>query len=396
MRVGLVVYDGLDGTSGGFLYDRRVVQGLRDRGHAVTTVAVPRRSYTRNLLDSVSQSVWRQLTALADNVDIILEDELCHPSLVGPNLRLRRRESSPPIVSIVHHLRSSEDWSPLRTRVYRTVERAYLLTADAFVYNSHTTRETVESLIGPTTGVLAPPGRDHLQPAVTREQIRARAHNEGPVELLFVGSIVERKGLETLLKGLAALELPWSLTIVGDTTIDRAYTEQLQSLVKQLAVGDRVTMTGRVPQSRLNELYEQCQILTVPSQYEGYGIVYLEAMGHGLPAVGTRAGGASEVINDGTTGALITPGDVSALTNAVARLAADRDRLAAHALAARAAFDDHHTWDETAGAVATFLRRQRHPHPHRYRHRRPVRNSDGDSNSVCLFNPASLSVCDRA
>lgn len=358
MRVGLVVYDGLEGTSGGYLYDRRVVAGLRDRGHSVTTVAVPRQHYARNLLDSVSQPVWRRLTALADSVDVLLEDELCHPSLVGPNLRLSRRESSPPIVSVVHHLRSSEDWSPLRTRAYRAVERAYLLTVDAFVYNSHTTRDTVESLVGPTTGVLAPPGRDHLQPAVTREQIRARAHDEGPVELLFVGSVVERKGLETLLRGVAALEIPWSLTIVGDTTVDPAYTERLRSLTERLAVGDRVTLTGRVPQPRLDELYEQCQILTVPSQYEGYGIVYLEAMGHGLPAVGTRAGGASELIEDGSTGALIAPGDASALTDAVARLATDRDRLAARALAARAAFKRHHTWDETAGAVAAFLRRQ--------------------------------------
>lgn len=355
MRVGLVVYDGLDQTSGGYLYDRQIIAGVRARGHAVRTVAIPRRRYTRNLLDNVSPTVWSHLSELADWADVLLEDELCHPSLIGPNRRLAGEHPTLPIVSVVHHLRGSERWPPLDAAAYRRVERTYLNTVDAFVYNSRATRRTVESAIGETTGVLAPPGRDHLEPEIDRGDIRSRVRAQDSIRLLFVGSVVERKNLETLLSGLWALESDWSLTVVGDTTADPAYVERVQRHADRLGVTTRVTWTGRVSASRLDELYRGHDLLAVPSRHEGYGIVYLEAMGYGLPAIGTRAGGASELIEDGTTGRVVDPDDSDAVREAVTELAGDRDRLLTRSLAARAAFEGHHTWDEVAGSVTAFL-----------------------------------------
>ncbi|HKL27942.1 MAG TPA: glycosyltransferase family 1 protein, partial [Natrialbaceae archaeon] len=100
MNVGLTLYGRLDERSGGFRYDRRLVEGLRAAGDDVEVIELPWRAYPRGLLDNASRR-WR--SRLEADVDVMLQDELAHPSLVRTNRRLDY-----PIVSVVHHLRSSE------------------------------------------------------------------------------------------------------------------------------------------------------------------------------------------------------------------------------------------------------------------------------------------------
>jgi glycosyltransferase involved in cell wall biosynthesis len=350
MRLGLVVYEGLDATSGGFRYDRRLVAGLRDRGHEVTVVALSRDGYGRNLLDNVDRGIRARLGDL--DVDVLLQDELCHPSLAWHNRRL----SGTPVVSIVHHLRSSEPRPIPERAVYRAVERRYLRTVDAFVYNTDVTRTTVERLVGPTEGVVAPPAGDHFDPDLSRERIDERAHQPGPLRVAFVGSIVPRKGLHTLVRGLADhAEAGWTLTVVGDPTVDERYARRVRALVAALEVGDAVEFAGRVPDGELAGRLRRSHVLAVPSTYEGFGMVYLEGMGFGLPAIATAAGGASEVVTDGTTGFLVPPEEPGAVGEAVDALATDRDLLATVGVAARDRFEAHPSWTEVVDQVEQFL-----------------------------------------
>lgn len=348
MRLGLVVYGELDATSGGFRYDRRLVAGLRERGHEVTVLALSWDSYGRNLLDNVDPGVRADLRAL--EVDVLLQDELCHPSLVWHNRRL----GETPVVSVVHHLRSSEPRA--LEAVYRAVERQYLRTVDAFVYNTGATRATVEELVGPTDGVVAPPAGDHFDPEPSRERIRERAREPGPLRVAFVGSVVPRKGLDVLVRGLAGhADAGWTLTVVGDPTVDEAYARRVRKLVDALEVGDAVEFAGRLPDGELAARLRESQVLAVPSTYEGFGMVYLEGMGFGLPAIATAAGGASEVVTDGTTGFLVPPDDPGAVGEAVDALASDRDRLAEMGVVARERFEAHPSWSDVVDRVEQFL-----------------------------------------
>lgn len=70
-------------------------------------------------------------------------------------------------------------------------------------------------------------------------------------------------------------------------------------------------------------LYRDCDVFAAPSIYESFGLVYLEAMAHGKPAIGCLAGGVPEVVVDGATGLLIPPGDSAALARAILKLAQD-------------------------------------------------------------------------
>ena len=108
MRIGLVIYGSLDTLSGGYLYDRMLVEHLRRQGDEVEIFSLPWRDYARHLTDNLSTGLLRRLQG--SRLDVLLQDELNHPSLFWLN---RRLHVNYPIVSIVHHLRSSEKRSPL-------------------------------------------------------------------------------------------------------------------------------------------------------------------------------------------------------------------------------------------------------------------------------------------
>ena len=105
MHVGLIIYGSLDTLSGGYLYDRELVGRLQACGDQVTLVSLPGQGYARRWLDNWTAGLAGRLAQLP--LDVLLQDELCHPSLFAMNRQLRRRARFP-LVSIVHHLRSSE------------------------------------------------------------------------------------------------------------------------------------------------------------------------------------------------------------------------------------------------------------------------------------------------
>jgi len=345
MHVGLALYGDLDGQSGGFRYDRRLVAGLREAGDTVDVVELPWRSYPRGLLDAVSGAVRHRLPA---DVDVLLQDELAHPSLVCATRHLPY-----PVVSVVHHLRSSE---PRRLRpVYRAVERRYLGSVEGAICNSRATRETVRETGGlPSDRTLvAPPAGDRFDPAIDGDDIAARARG-GPLRVVFVGNVEPRKGLDTLVDGLAGVEEPWTLTAVGRHR-DQAYVRRVHQQIESIDASDRVTLTGRLPDEKLADVLRESHVLAVPSRHEGFGIVYLEGMRFGLPAVATTAGGAREVVTDGETGFLIDPDDPVTVARALSTLADDRQRLARMGRAARERSDSHPDWSETVAQVRSFL-----------------------------------------
>ena len=351
MRVGLALYGSLDERSGGFRYDRKLVEGLRRAGDSVEVVELPWRAYPRGLLDNVSPRFRDRLRV---DVDVMLQDELAHPSLL-----LANRDLPYPVVSVVHHLRASEPrrLSPL----YRAVERRYLATVDGVVCNSAATRDAVTALgVDPDATVVAPPAGDRFDPAIGDAEIGARAASlrvdadPGPLRVAFVGNLAPRKGLDTLVEGVARADAAVDLTVVG-RTVDEGHVADVRRLVRERGLGDRVRFAGRLSDADLAGALRESHVLAVPSRYEGFGIVYLEGMSFGLPAIASRAGGAVETVADGETGALVDPDDPAAVARALEEFAADPDRLAEMGRAARRRYEEHPSWDESTARVRRLL-----------------------------------------
>lgn len=349
MVIGLVIYGSLETISGGFLYDRQLVQALEAQGDKVAIISLPWQAYGLCLAHNFWPRLRRHL--LTTPYDLILQDELNHPSLVALN-RTVKAITSTPIVSIVHHLRASE-WRPAwQNALYRQVERAYLQGVDGFVYNSATTRAVVEGLVAPKPCVVATLAGDRFAQTLTAEDVAARAHRPGPLRLLFVGNLQPRKGLPTLLQALALLPPGTAeLAVVGGTAVDRATMDSLQ----QTFAGLPFTFLGALNDEPLAAQYRQSHVLVVPSSYEGFGIVYLEGMGFGLTAVGTTAGGAGEIITHGENGFLVPPHQPQTLANHLLALAQDRTLLARMGQAALKRFASYPTWAQSMATAVDFL-----------------------------------------
>jgi glycosyltransferase involved in cell wall biosynthesis len=141
--------------------------------------------------------------------------------------------------------------------------------------------------------------------------IHDRPHR--PVRFLFVGQLIERKGVVELLDAFAGLP-DGELYVAGDGP--------LRPLVEQAVESGRVNYVGHVDRAALQRLYANSDVLVLPSRYEVWGLVINEALEHGLPVVATGAVGAvDDLVVDDVNGYVTRTGDVAELRDAMARIA---------------------------------------------------------------------------
>jgi glycosyltransferase involved in cell wall biosynthesis len=148
------------------------------------------------------------------------------------------------------------------------------------------------------------------------------ADRTGPLRVLTVARLEERKGVETLLRAAARLrdrELDVELTVVGDGP-DR---ERLDRIAAELRLDNAVMMTGAVAEEEVTGYYARADVFCLPSSAEGVPIVLMEAMASRLPVVATAIAGVRELVADGESGLVVPPGDDEALAEALRRLAED-------------------------------------------------------------------------
>ncbi|MEL6518681.1 MAG: glycosyltransferase [Pseudomonadota bacterium] len=149
--------------------------------------------------------------------------------------------------------------------------------------------------------------------------------------LVFVGRLAPVKGLRVLLEAMGALSDPSiRLTIVGDGS-ERATLEAMAA-----PLGDRVRFTGYLSQEEVAQILATANAFVLPSFAEGVPVVLMEAMAAGLPVMATRITGVPELVEDGVSGHLVTPGDPTALAQAITALAARPDGGQAMGQAGRA------------------------------------------------------------
>jgi glycosyltransferase involved in cell wall biosynthesis len=353
MRVGLLIYGSIDTISGGYLYDRKLVSHLNAQRDYVEIISLPWRGYGLNLLDNFSSRLRQRLEDL--QIDVLIQDELSHPSLALLNHDLR---ISYPITALVHHLRCKESRPTWKNSLYRLVEGHYLDSVDAFIFNSQTTRRSVDqvSQIGKRPYVIATPAGDRFDPQIDFARIRIRANQHGPLRLVFIGNLTPRKGLHTLIDALAWLPAgSCQLDVVGETRINPLYWRRMLCRVARHKLNDTVRFHSALEDEDLETLLVDSHILVVPSSYEGFGIVYLEAMSFGLPAIGTTQGAAGEIIIPGENGYLIEPGDSQFLAGLLENLHRDRRKLTALSINAKNRYSTFPGWTESLTTARNFL-----------------------------------------
>ena len=138
--------------------------------------------------------------------------------------------------------------------------------------------------------------------------------------VLYVGQVIRGKGVDLLLRALAAVRGEYRCVIVGTGN----HLSECVALARSLGIADRVTFVGWVPHGRLAAYYAQARVVAVPSRWaEPFGMVGLEAMWASRPVVGFAVGGIPDWLADGETGFLVTERDTRAFAYALGQLLAD-------------------------------------------------------------------------
>lgn len=205
------------------------------------------------------------------------------------------------------------------------------------------------------------PGVDAARYAAAVASRPARDPARGP-QLLTVARLVERKGIDTVLRALPAIAAhhPSVRYAVAGRGPDGT---RLEALAAELGVSERVDWLGYVSDDRLAELYAAADLFVLPSRsipergdVEGFGLVLLEAQACGTPVIAARSGGMPDAVLEGVTGLLVPPSDPSALAVAASTLLTDPDMHGEMAAAARS-FAATKTWRATAQGVLAVLAR---------------------------------------
>ena len=329
--------------TGGNLYDRILVEILRNRGHEVTV---------REFAGAGSET-----PAASARADVIVQDGLLHREFRRRNADWKGRR--PRLVALVHHPQSSEpERGEAELARLRLEERAYLRTVDGVLSPSWASVDAARRLAGRQfPAAVVPPGRDRLAGAALPslpgpEEIRARAR--GPLRIAHVANVIPRKRLLELLEALATAP-EWTLAVAGREDPEPAYAAAARRRAAAPDLADRVRFRGPLGPAALAGLLRDSALLAVPSTHEGFGIVYLEGFAFGLPALAAASGGVEEVVSNGETGWLIREADSGSASRRIAArlktLAADRGRLAAMGLRAAERHRSHPTWARSAAAV---------------------------------------------
>jgi glycosyltransferase involved in cell wall biosynthesis len=345
LHLAFAVPGDLAAPTGGYGYDRRIIQELRELGWQVDVADIGD--------DFPFPSTAQRATALAMLSAVpagcpIVLDGLAFGALPEAGaLRCRT-----PLIALVHQpLALDPGLDTTQADTFRETERAALAAAARVVVTSEATARIVTADYDvPSQRIsVVRPGNDPVPPAP--------GSNDGVVRLLSVGSVVPVKGYDLLIAAVATLtDMPWRLTIAGDRTRSPVAAAQLDADIETHGVGDRVAVLGAVSPERIIELFLASDVFVLASRFEGYGMALAEAIAHGIPVVSTMAGAIPDTVPAGT-GLLVPPDDAAALAQALRRLIgdpADRRRLATNARAAAARLP---TWQDSArlfvGAVET-------------------------------------------
>ncbi len=250
-----------------------------------------------------------------------------------------KRWKGVPFVCFVH----GEELTLAETsRELHRLNRLVLRQAAMVVANSrHTKKMLVERWnVAPEQIAVMHPGVDttRFTPAVRDAAVRARLGWTGRRVVLTVGALQKRKGQDMMIRALPAIRqrCPDVLYAIVGEGWEQPY---LESLVKDLSVADLVQFRATPDDDELIECYQQCDLFALPNRqvgwdFEGFGIVLLEAQACGKPVVAGRSGGTAETMNPSQTGELIaceTPDELAATVIRLLDAAQTRDQLGAQA-----------------------------------------------------------------
>ena len=340
-RAAFAIPGDINTLTGGYIYERLLLGNLRSLGHDVTHIPLGASFPDPSPADMAT--AVEALTALPQDRALIL-DGLIYGSIDTDGLS----RVTAPIVAMIHHPLAKETGltQARQDHLFQTEKDNLALAAQVLVPSPH----TAEILM---TEYAVPASRIHIAQPGTDPAPGPRAPTDPPL-ILTVGIQHPRKGHDTLLRALATLsDVPWRSVIAGSSH-DAHYSQELAHMVQELGLSDRVTLAGNVPRDTLEGLYRDASVFALATRYEGYGMVFNEALAWGLPIVSCATGAVPQTVPKDA--GLLVPVDAEAeLAAALRTVLTDADAYRSMQNAALTAGRALPSWMDTARVASRVL-----------------------------------------
>jgi glycosyltransferase involved in cell wall biosynthesis len=334
--------------SGGYLYHLRMSEAAPAHRARIIFLSFPEWPFPLAALRGAA--VLRRSEEL--RASAVLVDSIA-AALAAPALAARRLRV--PVIAVLHQPPGGIDHGVVRARIQAPLDQLALRRAEVLIAASdHLAEQLVEAGIARARIRVVPPGRDVAPPP------------EGPVQdlrhgrraaFLTVANWLPRKGILELLEAFARLPADAAtLHLAGDESADARYAARVRSRLMHADLTGRVVTHGALSRENVAALYRAADVFALSAAREPYGTVWGEAMAFGLPVVGWRAGNLPYLAEDEREGLLLEPGDVDGLSQALLRLALDRDVRARLGAAAKRRALARPTWDESAARFFAAIR----------------------------------------
>ena len=328
--------------TGGYRYDRRVIEELEKLGWNVRVLTLPGDFPSPS---GASLRKTEELLAVTSEEAPVFFDGLAFGAIPSEILvRVPRR-----YVALVHHpLAFETGLSPERVSYFRQAERAALVHAVHVVVTSAATKDFLVSDFGVTIECItvAEPG--------TEPAPRARG-SVGSPRFLSVGAISPRKGFRILVEALSAIaELDWDCRIAGSLDRDRNEAAALRKCIAEARLEERVILLGTLDEDRLQAEYDRATLFVLPSHFEGYGMAFAEALAHGLPVVAC-SGSATGSTVPAAAGVFVPAGNAERLAAALRHLLSHPAEIGKRSDAAWEHAKNLPRWRDTAAKIAAVL-----------------------------------------
>jgi glycosyltransferase involved in cell wall biosynthesis len=328
--------------TGGYRYDRRVMEELKAFGWNAKLLSLP------SDFPSPSKASLRKTERLLETTPddaVILFDGLAYGALPPELLdNVPRR-----YVALVHHPLALETGiSVERAAEFMHLEREALARAMRVVATSQNTANLLLRDFGVAKNRLAvaEPG--------TEPAPRAQG-GLNPPRLLSVGAVTRRKGFDTLVAALIKIvDLGWTCHIAGSVDRDLNAVTELKNQIATASLGDRLKLLGSVTDEQLAAEYNRATLFVLPSYFEGYGMAFTEAIARGLPVIAGKNGAVMKTV-PADVGVFVSPGHTDALAEKLRRLLSDPTEIKKRADAAWRHAEKLPRWRNTAREVAVTL-----------------------------------------
>lgn len=327
--------------SGGYGYDRRLIGELRAKGRTISLVSLGSsfpHPTPQDCLDAAEK-----LSNFPEE-SLVIIDGLALGALTGAAVAQVRA----PFVALIHHPLAFEGGLSIerREQLFQN-ERENLKLASQVVVTSPSTAKLLATEYGVPLELLtvATPGTD-------KKVIFGMPLY--PPLILSVGIQVPRKGHDVLLLALAKIShLPWQAVIAGPVS-DLIYGKKLIEMIDELGLKDRVKLLGEVSPDQLAILYAGASVFALATRFEGYGMVFGEAMVNGLPIVSCRTGAVIDTVPE-DAGVLVNPDDSDSFSQALAKVLQSKPLRAQLANGSAAAGARLSSWEQTSALVGEVL-----------------------------------------